>query len=351
MRQHNAPLSPSVILSGAKDLRLIASSMHAEDASRHIVGGRHLWVRVKKGRVGPLSMTCGGRGRFGVRGSIAFKEKFLMELVLIILMLVVAFIGGSMLGVWIRRSLFRGVSRLRALERAGQPGNMMPARRLRPMPLVQHAVGVPVEHVPNPYPPYTGTLRINDPLRDNSAGYEWMNDREILTRETENCRFCDGSYRIVKPTWVRPGMVYCLAYETNFSDFVYQIEATLLQGKEIGMVFRQTPQYGFYYFYIRRDGSWGLEVMNRITNERKLLDAGWSLHVKIELNESNMLAVVANGHDLDLYLNHEYLTRVTDTTCFRGRISVGTRSDDGSPGEASFNNVMLWTLDEAGALN
>lgn len=271
-----------------------------------------------------------------------------MELLYFLLILVILFILGPALGVLLRRSFSRWMRRLRKLERIFLPGKQPepPAIILPRLSLVQSAVGVPVEHLPNPYPPYTGTLHINDPLRDNSAGYRWMNDREILTPATENCRFCAGSYRVIIQPRPVSWMGYCLAMDTNFSDFVYQIEATLLRGKELGIVFRQTPQYGFYYFYIRCDGSWGLVVMNRITRERKLLDAGWSLSIKIELREPNVLAVVANGPDLDLYVNHEYLARVTDTSCPHGRLSLGASSDDGNPCEASFNNVMLWTLDE-----
>ena len=254
------------------------------------------------------------------------------------LVVVAILFGMSYLSIYLRRKAARKRAAELAKRRAAP-------RRFRSLPPVQTAVGVPVEHLPNPYPPYSGTLRINDPLRDNSAGYQWMDDREKLTVETEGCHFCDETYRVSignKPTsW----MAYCLALETNFSNFVYQIEAILLQGTEIGIVFRQTAQHGRYYFYIRRDGSYGLQCAAR--PQSRLLADGMSSAINIGLNQPNVLAVVANGPTIDLYVNRQHLTRVTDTTHPAGRISTGTASDANSPSEAAFRNVMVWTLDEA----
>jgi hypothetical protein len=244
----------------------------------------------------------------------------------------------SYLSVYMRRR----VARKRAAELAKR--RAMPGK-FRPLPPMQSAVGVPVENLPNPYPPYTGMLRINDSLRDNSAGYQWMDDQEKLTRETEGCHFCDQAYHVSIGNRPTPWMIYCLARETNFSNFVYQIEATLLQGTEIGVIFRQMAQSGYYYFYIRRDGTYGLQRTLHL--QRILLLDGMSSAINIELNQPNVLAVVANGPTIDLYVNQQHLTRVTDATHTAGRISTATATDANSPSEASFRNLMLWTLDEA----
>lgn len=237
----------------------------------------------------------------------------------------------------------------RRIERVVSPATpqVPPPRKALPLPLVQSAVGVSVQHLPNPYPPYTGILRIHDPLKDNSAGYRWMDDQKHLSQETEGCRFCDDTYHVSIGKKPSSWMCYCLALDTNFSDFVYQVEATLLQGMDIGIVFRQTMQYGYYYFHIRRNGSYELIRASRETMQYTLLTAGFSPDIHIELNQPNVLAVVANGSDFDLYVNHQHLAHVTDATCPHGRISTAAATADGSPCEASFRNLMLWTLDEA----
>ncbi len=219
------------------------------------------------------------------------------------------------------------------------------SRRIRPMPLVQSAVGVAVEHLPNPYSPYSGTLRINDPLRDNSAGYQWMDDQENKTQETEGCHFCDEAYRVSIDSKPTPWMIYCLALETNFSNFAYQVEATLFQGSEIGVICRQKSLVGHYYFYIRRNSTYGLQCISR--QQHSILIEGFNPYINCELGQPNLLAVVANGHEIDLYVNQHRVAHVTDATHEAGRISLGAATEANSPGVASFRNVMLWTLDEA----
>src|SRR5579864_1620308 len=45
--------------------------------------------------------------------------------------------------------------------------------------------------VRDPYPPYGGTLVLNDPLNDNSQGYNWD---EYALSGTKDCRFVAGAY-------------------------------------------------------------------------------------------------------------------------------------------------------------
>ena len=255
------------------------------------------------------------------------------------LVVVAILFGTSYLGIYLRLRAARKRAAELAKRRAAP-------RRFRPLPPVQTAVGVPVEHLPNPYPPHTGTLRIHDPLGNNSAGYQWMDEDEKKTKETEGCHFCDGSYRVSLGNKPTPWYCYCLALETNFSNFVYQVEATLLRGPEIGLVFRQTPQHGYYYFYIRRDGSYGLlNAQQKILKRIPLID-GLHPAIKIGLNETNVLVVVANGPNIDLYVNQQHVAHVRDYSHPAGRISLGAATDANSSCEASFRNVMLWTLDE-----
>jgi hypothetical protein len=241
--------------------------------------------------------------------------------------------GGYLLNYYVRRK------RIQTAHAA-----MTPA----PLPPVQIAVGVPVEHLPNPYPPYRGTMRINDPLRDNTAGYGWMDESIKQTVETEGCHFCEDAYHLTISSKQQSYMVYCLATRTNFSDFVYQIEATLLKGTEIGVVFRQTPGFCFYYFYIRRDGTYGLQWNAGRSMQFHLLKDGMSSAINIGLHQPNVLAVVANGNMIDLYVNQQHLTSVTDNTYRAGRIATAAATDARSPSEAAFSNLLLWTLDEVG---
>jgi len=197
--------------------------------------------------------------------------------------------------------------------------------------------------ISNPYPPYRGTLLINDPLQDNSAGSNWMDDTVQPNNENRGCRFTEGAYHIVNASMPQPYMVYCLALNTNFSNFVYQIQSTLLKGSKIGIVFRQVPGYRYYYFYIDQSGSYGLLWNNG--DKSQFLTRGLSSAIHKELNQPNLLAVVANGNTLDLYVNKQHLASVTDNTFSAGRIGTAVQSDDGSASDAAFSDLMLWILD------
>lgn len=238
-----------------------------------------------------------------------------------------------------RYTIRKGIQKALANQRAQELARKQPP----PMPPVQTAVGIPVEHLPNPYPPYTGTLRIDDPLRDNTAGYGWMDDSIERNSVNEGCHFQYDAYALTIGHKPRPSMVYCLALKTNFSDFVYEIEASIVWGSEIGVVFRQTPGFRFYYFYIRRDGTYGLERHNR--GVKTILANGQSTTIHIELNQPNVLGVVATGSSIDLYVNQQHLATANDTVYPAGRIGTGSSTDAASPSEVSFKNLRLWTLD------
>ncbi len=263
-----------------------------------------------------------------------------MQLITHALVVIIVLVLASSVSYFFRNRVVR-LRRLQMAKRASAP------KKYLPLPPPQSAVGVAVAPLPNPYPPYHGLLRINDPLRDNSAGYHWMDDQEKMTRDTQGCHFCDETYRVSIGNQQTAFMIYCLAMETNFSNFVYQIEATLLQGTEIGIVFRQTAQHGYYYFCIRRDGTYGLLCEDRPQQRRLLLTTGRSSLIKVGLNQPNLLAVVASGSIIDLYVNQQHLTQVSDAAHEAGRLSVASATDPNSPSEASFRNLMLWTLDEA----
>jgi hypothetical protein len=196
---------------------------------------------------------------------------------------------------------------------------------------------------PNPYPPYKGTLVINDSLQNNSAGFNWMDDTVSQTPENKGCRFINGAYHIIDSI-PQSSMVYCLALDTDFGNFVYQIQATLLKGSAIGIVFRQAPGYKYYYFYIGQDSSYGLLWNNGAHSQ--VLTTGVSFAIHPGLNQSNLLAVVANGTTLDLYVNKQHLASVIDDTFSRGRIGTAVESGVGSAIDAAFSHVMLWSLDQ-----
>ncbi len=188
--------------------------------------------------------------------------------------------------------------------------------------------------------PYThgGTLVLNDPLRDNNQGHQW----EEGQRDLGFCQFTAGAYHVTQP---HQGFFHsCIALNTNFTNFVYEVHMTLITGDYGGIVFRaDRATTHFYYFRIAQDGSYELRAYVDKTPGR-LLQGGPTSSINIGLNQSNLIAVVARGNELDLYVNHQLVApAVSDSLYSRGQIGVFVGNIDHSA-DAVFSNVKVWTL-------
>ncbi|MDQ6645434.1 MAG: serine/threonine protein kinase, partial [Chloroflexota bacterium] len=100
------------------------------------------------------------------------------------------------------------------------------------------------------YSPYSGTLVINDPLSSNSKVYGW----EEGERDSGFCTFSGGSYHSSIP---QNGVFHsCLALATNFADFAFEVQATIISGSSSGIVFRaDRATTHLYYFIIDENGN------------------------------------------------------------------------------------------------
>lgn len=192
--------------------------------------------------------------------------------------------------------------------------------------------------ITNPYPPNTGTLALNDPLSDNSNGYFWPEGNGSVGGK---CEFTGGAYHITTST--NENYHYCTAGTTNFSNFAYQVQMTIVQGYGGGIVIRTDVASGtHYYFHISNDGSYALDIYNK-NNVINTLTSGSNSAINTGLNQSNQIAVVANGSSIDLYVNNQHIDSVSDSTYSQGEVGVAA-SSNGSQTEVVFSNAKVWTL-------
>ncbi len=197
---------------------------------------------------------------------------------------------------------------------------------------------------PNPYPPYSGTLLIDDPLRDNSLGlmqgYHWDNDDDNGTTNTGHCHFVGNSYHVSVISIQGPYFIYCPVGGTNLSNFTYEVQMTITEGNYGGIIFRQAVHARFYYFYIGQDGTYGFALS--AGSQEQVLASGSSAAIHTGLNQPNTLAVVANGSKMDLYVNHQLINSVTDTTYTIGRIGMIVVEEDGHAVDTIFSDARVW---------
>ena len=195
---------------------------------------------------------------------------------------------------------------------------------------------------PDPYPPMNRTLTLDDPLSDNSQGHNW----EGIDTSLGTCAFTGGAYHV--NAILNDSTNGCLA-SPNFSDFAYQVQMTIVKGDGGGILFREDNARGnAYYFAIgQQSGVWGYKLWkfnNCNSNNCKVpeLRSGSSTAINTGLNQSNLMAVVAKGTTIDLYVNNHKIDSVSDNSYGSGQIGVAATYLK-SPTEVVFSNAKVWT--------
>jgi tetratricopeptide (TPR) repeat protein len=195
----------------------------------------------------------------------------------------------------------------------------------------------------NPDPYGTGgMLALYDPLHDNTLGNRW--DEGSINGNT--CIFIDGTYHVISNP---RSFNYCFANATNFSNFVYEVQMTIIQGDAGGLLFRGSSANGgtFYYFSVAQDGHYEVVLCPPSSNSCGYILTGINHSaLKQGLNEVNLLAVVAHGPIFTIYVNHKMIIRFNDRTFSQGQIGVFASkfTTNGLSTEVAFSNARVWTL-------
>jgi hypothetical protein len=193
----------------------------------------------------------------------------------------------------------------------------------------------------NPYPPGTGTLVVNDPLQDNSKGYGWG---EFRTNSTA-CQFTAEIYEIDTPIHIFQA---CYAKSSpQFSNFVFEAQMKIVKGDCGAILFRvDKTNNNFYDFEVCQDARYDVDLHTGKTRSsfKHLIPLQSSSVIHSGLGKDNVLAVVAIGHTFTLYLNHQNIDSVTDSTYSQGQIGLYASGSYGDPTEVQFNNAKVWTL-------
>jgi tetratricopeptide (TPR) repeat protein len=185
------------------------------------------------------------------------------------------------------------------------------------------------------YPPYTGTLALNDSLNDNSSN-NWFEGGS----SNGACVFTGGAYHVFAIQLETT--ISCPARATNFSNFAYQIQMTIIKGDFGGSIFRLNTNDNFYLFGISTKGSYNLSIHSK-NSGFQTLSSGQSSAINTGLSQPNLIAIVASGSELDLYVNQQLISTVIDGTYNRGQIGVSASASQDQT-EVMFSNAQVWTF-------
>jgi hypothetical protein len=126
--------------------------------------------------------------------------------------------------------------------------------------------------------------------------------------------------------------------QQNFANFVYRIRVTIIQGSGGGITFRATPQ-GYYRFDIQQDGGYTFNVGNQ-----KTTSSVPSPYVKTGFNQTNTIAVMADGATMYFFINEQYVTSVEDHTSSNGIFGVIASATTNQTADVAFSNAQIWTI-------
>ncbi len=182
-----------------------------------------------------------------------------------------------------------------------------------------------------PYPVGNAQLVLSDPLQDNSKSYRWD--------ERAGCQFTAGAYVVQASPSGTPQL--CYTHASRFSNVTFEVQMKIVQGDCGGIVLRANPTAtSFYSFRVCQNGHYSF-IVHTGPHVRTIVDAVTPA-IHTGLNQSNTLAVVAQGSTLDLYVNDEQVDSVSESTYSQGEIGVLAANQAGSGTEVVFSNATVW---------
>ena len=208
--------------------------------------------------------------------------------------------------------------------------------QLTPTPTV-HLTPTPTTFPTNPQEIYT-TATSGNPVLSSALSAQDANSWDVTNSSGRGgCSFTGGSYHATMP--LSGYVALCLAQTTNFSNFAFQVNMTILTGANQdggGLIFRSNGN-AFYRLRVGVAGTYDL------VNQTNSLISTSSSAIKTGLNQTNVLTVVAHNQQIYLYINKSYITTINDSASSSGQIglfAVGWTT----PTDVAFNNTEVWQL-------
>lgn len=183
--------------------------------------------------------------------------------------------------------------------------------------------------------PFSANLKLSDPLSDNSKGYGWQT--------SSSCRFLGNAYHItdMQTNTYQP----CAALNTDFKDFTYEVEMNIIKGDGGGMIFRaDNANNKIYDFVIFQNGFYAINIYSSPTGTGQTVRSGNTS--ALGLNQANVIAIVARGSTISIYINKLKVDTVVDSTYSHGQIGL-LAYDQNSPTEVVYTNAKVWELPPA----
>lgn len=188
----------------------------------------------------------------------------------------------------------------------------------------------------DPYPPKTGTLALYDHLSNNSSS-QW--DEGLNNNHTGGCRFDAGMYHATESS--THSEFPCYADATNFSNFTFRVEMTIIRGDCGGLLLRGNKSSQQYYvFEVCQKGIYDL-----YTNGAKqyIIAPTSNAAIKQGIGQVNLIAVTASANTFTFYVNNTVVGSTTNDAYSQGQIGL-VAGDYRDTTEVQYTEAKVWTL-------
>ncbi|GAC1559818.1 MAG: hypothetical protein NVS4B1_13180 [Ktedonobacteraceae bacterium] len=180
----------------------------------------------------------------------------------------------------------------------------------------------------------TGTVALDDALKDNTGGHQWQEDA--------NCSFNQNVYEVKESH--QNTFVTCFAQGTTFSNFSYRVLMTVISGDCSGIAFRGNANSNKqYYFEVCQTGRYALLLFDGST-DKYLIRPTSSSSIKSGVGKINVVAITANNDTIQLYANSILLNTAQDATLTSGSIGVVAVNHTSSATDTAFAGAKVWTI-------
>jgi hypothetical protein len=194
---------------------------------------------------------------------------------------------------------------------------------------------------PDLYPP-AGTLALVDPL---SQPYEWTAHSDA--NWGGQCQFVNGMYYQIHQ--LPSNKFYpCVNDGPNghdiYSNFAFEVNMTITQGDCGGLTIRDNGDTSnAYVFQVCQNGSYSFDKYVSNSNSTNLKQKNNSPAINQGTGQSNVIAVVANGSTLDLYVNGQKIDSTSDPSYSRGNIGLIAEAISNET-TVTYQEAKVWTL-------
>ena len=193
----------------------------------------------------------------------------------------------------------------------------------------------------SPQSVYNRTTQTN-PSFSNALDGQSSSPWSARSTGNSGCVFSNGAYHLhVAPT---DYYVYCSATGTNYKNFIYQIQITMIKDLEAGITFRSSNEnLPSFVFSITTTGLYALDTFPSLRQGR-VLAFGRSSAIHLGQNQTNVIAVMARGSTISLFINKQFIKNVSDNDYSSGEIGMYTGNAPHSRIDVAYSNAQVWGL-------